>query len=435
MVDFGSYMPPQPSFMDFANPAQNSQNNFLQQLLAGQPEIAQAVKPLAAPEPAAPARAPRERRSVLDTIGRVSDVLARVGGAEALYQPTLDARQDRTLGMEDRERKIQADEIALATGKFNLGGAQSVRLGQFARGLKAIGAGGGDINRALPILAQQMQLDPETVQMFQQAVATDPNALDGIIAATSEEKQQGSLPASIQNYAQYQRILAEQGPEAAEEFMRFAQPEMTAIKPYQEAQLLRDDREFRRQLIKDRREAREADREFRLKEEKAASGGADLTPTQRGVVTQKLAMLPVIKQQLKNVVDIQAEMQKEGTLARGALGGLVPGAIAGGKAEQFDKALGALRKSILSLTRTPGVGSMSNYETALDEMALPSRWGSDEGRAEALNGIDELVTGLEAGYREMVPKRQKPSTSRRVTPRTNKGSGKSTGGWSIVGVK
>ena len=46
---------------------------------------------------------------------------------------------------------------------------------------------------------------------------------------------------------------------------------------------------------------------------------------------------------------------------------------------------------------------MSNYETALDEMALPSRWGSDAGRAEAIQGIEELVNGLSSGYQEMLP--------------------------------
>jgi hypothetical protein len=45
---------------------------------------------------------------------------------------------------------------------------------------------------------------------------------------------------------------------------------------------------------------------------------------------------------------------------------------------------------------------MSNYETILDEQALPSRWGSDEGRLEALNGIGTVLDSYEQGYKEML---------------------------------
>lgn len=141
------------------------------------------------PQPAAqPAPVPRQRRSVLDTIGRLADVFAKVGGADALYQPTLDAREDRTLALSDHDRKVQADNIALATGKFDLSDKQNLRLGHVARGLKAIQAGGGDINAAFPELAQRMQLDPETVAKIGPLLASDPHAIDGIIAATSSEK-------------------------------------------------------------------------------------------------------------------------------------------------------------------------------------------------------------------------------------------------------
>jgi hypothetical protein len=76
-----------------------------------------------------------------------------------MYQPVLDAREDRALALGDHSRKVDADTIALATSKFALGDAQNLRLGQVARGLKAIQAGGGDINVAFPELAQRMQLD------------------------------------------------------------------------------------------------------------------------------------------------------------------------------------------------------------------------------------------------------------------------------------
>lgn len=156
----------------------------------------QAAAPPMPPPPSPPPQAPnmtaepprRERRSLIDTVGRIADVIAKVGGAEALYQPTLDSREDRAMGIQDRDRKIQADEIALATGKFNLGDAQNLRVGQVARGAKALAKNGGDAAQAWTSLASRMGLDPATVSSVGQAIATDPGALDGLIAATTDPK-------------------------------------------------------------------------------------------------------------------------------------------------------------------------------------------------------------------------------------------------------
>jgi hypothetical protein len=83
---------------------------------------------------------------------------------------------------------VLADNLKIETDKFALGDSHNTRLGQVARGLKAIKAAGGDINQAWPVLAQRMQLDPETIQSVGQAIATDPNSLDGLIAATTDPK-------------------------------------------------------------------------------------------------------------------------------------------------------------------------------------------------------------------------------------------------------
>lgn len=164
-------------------PAMQAPTNVLQQVAPVQPPA-----PPPPPPPAPAPEAPRKRRSLLDTIGGLADVFAKVGGAEALYQPTLDAREDRALALGDHSRKVDADTIKLATDKFALGDAHNERLGQVARGLKAIQTAGGDINQAWPILAQRMQIDPETVQSVGQALATDPHALGGLIGATTDPK-------------------------------------------------------------------------------------------------------------------------------------------------------------------------------------------------------------------------------------------------------
>lgn len=384
---------------------------------------------------------PRQRRSFLDTVGRISDVLARVGGAEALYQPTLDARQDRQQQVDlDTMRKQLLRQQVTAGAEA----PQEAMRGRLAQALGAV-ADHPDAANLWPQIAQQAGIDPQKSAAIGLQLQQNPGSAKMLAQALGLQPQaQGSLPASIQNYAMYQRILAERGPQAAEEFMRFAQPEMEGIKPYQQAQLAQGNRDFQLEVLREQRRADESQRDYELRRQQAETKGvgSDLTPTQRGVVVQKVRMLPVVRQQLQRVKDLAAEMEQQGTLARGSVGGLVPGAVAGGTSERFDKAVGALRKSILSLTRTPGVGSMSDYETRLDEMQLPGRWGSDAGRAEAIAGIDTLISGLEQGYREMLP--QQPSTSptrgggsrATITPRTPRGGRASGGGgWGNMTVR
>lgn len=132
---------------------------------------------------AASPQTPKPRRSLLDTIGRISDVFATVGGAHPLYQSTLDARADRATEAGDHALKVDAATISNATDKFKLGALENARLSQFARGLKAIGAAGGDVNQALPILGQRMGFDAQQLQDMQQQIAANPHAIDGWVAA------------------------------------------------------------------------------------------------------------------------------------------------------------------------------------------------------------------------------------------------------------
>ena len=146
--------------------------------------------PPPAPKPAVSDEHPRKRQSAIDVIGRLADVFATVGGAQALYQPTLDNREDRTLGLEDRQRKIAADEIELATDKFALGGVQNERLAQAARGVKAIMASNPDANPAQiwGLIAERMRIPPEEAQAIGQQLTENPALLDGLISASTDPK-------------------------------------------------------------------------------------------------------------------------------------------------------------------------------------------------------------------------------------------------------
>jgi len=140
------------------------------------PDMAQPAPVPQAPQPAA--QAPRPRRSLLETIGRISDVLATTGGAQPLYEPTINAR-------EDRARQIQADQQKLAMGNFELGDKGNARTGMAVRGLQAIMRQNpnADPSTVWPLIAQQAGVDPEHISQLSQVFATNPAAIDGLAEA------------------------------------------------------------------------------------------------------------------------------------------------------------------------------------------------------------------------------------------------------------
>lgn len=165
------------------------------QAIGGSPDAPQPASVPQAPE------APRQRRSLLDTVGRISDVIARVGGAEALYQPILDGREDRANMLQDRTRQIDLDalrrqgmEQQLEAGEDEAGARQRVLLGSAMRGLQAIQARGGNVATAWPILARQAGIPDDQAAQLTEIFAQDPNSIAAIAAMTGQEKEFGLQP-------------------------------------------------------------------------------------------------------------------------------------------------------------------------------------------------------------------------------------------------
>lgn len=152
-------------------------SNVLQAIQApppvAQPAPVQAPTPVQAPA----AEPPRKRRSVIDTIGRLADVFAKVGGAEALYQPTLDSRDDRT-------RQIDLDQLKIALTRQQVaGGQQEVEATERKRLGTALGALAGRENAAAlwPSIAEQAGIDPTKAAGIGQILTANPDAA-GIFA-------------------------------------------------------------------------------------------------------------------------------------------------------------------------------------------------------------------------------------------------------------
>lgn len=150
--------------------------NLLQNLNVGAPADA---APVAADPATRPARA---RSSVLDTIGRVADVLAKVGGADALYQPTLDARQDREISLGDHDRSVAMEKLKLTGAQDTLADAGRARLAQAVRGTQAllVANPGADIAKIFPALAARAGVDPAQAQELGAQLAANPQLLDGL---------------------------------------------------------------------------------------------------------------------------------------------------------------------------------------------------------------------------------------------------------------
>lgn len=136
----------------------------------------------------------RERRSFIDTIGRISDVLARVGGAEALYQPTLDAQQDRARQIDLDALKQQTMQNQVAVGGEELAALQRAKVGMTVKGLQAIQRAGGDINRALPLLGERSGMSPQEIAALGSVLQSDAGALDGLASMFGSEKEFGLQP-------------------------------------------------------------------------------------------------------------------------------------------------------------------------------------------------------------------------------------------------
>ena len=182
------------------------------------------------------AEAPRKRLSLIDTVGRISDVIANVGGSQAQYQPYLDAREDRALGMEDRERQIDLDalrkrvtEQQLETGQMGIEGDERARLGQ------ALGAIADDPEAiaSWPQIAQQAGISAERTAQVGEILAKNPKA-----AATFAESlgYTAPKPASQAKELQVYGLLQSKDPKLAEVYLQsISNPD--SITPYQQAQL------------------------------------------------------------------------------------------------------------------------------------------------------------------------------------------------------
>lgn len=128
----------------------------------------------------------------------------------------------------------------------------------------------------------------------------------------------------------------------------------------------------------------------------AQKTGPDLTPQARTNAINKLQATRQIRQQLEKV-------KKAFTQAKGvATGPLGQGYLPTPAGQQFDRQMNMMAPLLRQLTRVPGEGSMSDYETMLLQLAQPQRTNYESVTAQQLQDIEDLVNTVETGYSQLL---------------------------------
>jgi hypothetical protein len=128
--------------------------------------------------------------------------------------------------------------------------------------------------------------------------------------------------------------------------------------------------------------------------DREARNSKPLTAKDRAGIQGKLTSLDVAQRQL-DVLKEKAKAAKG--FSTGGLGG-VGKYLPTESGKQFDAAVDQMRQSITGLTRVPGIGAMSDFETRLNQAQLPNRGDYESVVAQKIEGLQNLLDQLRTGY-------------------------------------
>lgn len=114
-----------------------------------------------------------------------------------------------------------------------------------------------------------------------------------------------------------------------------------------------------------------------------------------------------VQSKIQHIQVARAQMENVKTAFEGIKGGLSAGP--GGQlmptenGQKFDAAVDGLKNTIRALTRTPGEGSMSDWEGKVAQAQLPSRGKYESVTQQQIDQLDQMIAILDSGYNGMVP--------------------------------
>lgn len=392
---------------------------------------------------AAPAPAGRPRHSALDIIGRISDVLANVGGAPAQYQPYLDQRADRTMAIDDRQRGIDLENLKrsiletqapLQTQQMQQqvqAGANELQDTQRARVAEALGgiAGHPDAASMWPQIAEQAGIPADKAAAIGQLIQRNPEMVGALAQSFGfKPTAQGSQPKEIQIYG----LLQKQDPEMATTYLKsLSNPD--AITPYQQAQLQlslgrlgMDQEEFGYRRFNDNRNFNYRQQQDATKTDAKAGGASAQHRQEAGAMLDELGGLYGELNKMGALVNPKnSRMDNLGArLGNSGVGQLVGGAIgteAQTKRDRIASIRPALMQTLAKATGMTGKQLDSNADVKLFVQTITDPTKSYEANVAAINGLKRLLATPAA------PTGAPASGGRRIIPNTPRGGwGKAT---------
>lgn len=402
-----------------------------------------ATPPAATPAAPAPEH-PRKRLSVIDTIGRLADVFARVGGAEAQYQPTLDQRVDHANAVDLDLLKKTLGQQQVDAGILEPQLAARKRIGT------ALGALANNPNAAelWPSVAEQAGItDPQQIAGIGAVLQKNPNAA-GIFAK--------ALGADIDNLGknvyfgtdpQGKTVAYQVGPDGAPHILDFSGSGVTPSDPIKVvdtggAQVIVGSGGAPRRILP---KSARPDTLVTTKTQRDIAAGHDATNikiagmparSKTGVGTapgDNAAFVATAKGNLDELRNIYGDLKKIGAMVspsqstgknvearlRASAGGqLLEGAIGTQAQTQRDRIASIrpqLMQSIAKATGMTGKQLDSNADVKLFMQTVTNPASSYEANIKAIDGLERFI---EANAK-------KPAAA----------SPKAKSGWSVVGVK
>lgn len=126
---------------------------------------------------------------------------------------------------------------------------------------------------------------------------------------------------------------------------------------------------------------------------------ASLSQKDATTAKMKLNTVSLARQQLNAIKEAFANgTGGAGMNAFGPGQGMLPTELG----KQFDSRVDQMRSTLTALTRVPGVGAMSDYETRLDQSKFPARGDYESVTADKIQQLDNMLNLIERGYGDLL---------------------------------
>jgi hypothetical protein len=137
----------------------------------------------------------------------------------------------------------------------------------------------------------------------------------------------------------------------------------------------------------------------------------ELTAKQADNARNKLQTVRVLRKQIENLKKARDGL---GAMSEGIVAGRNPLSEAG---SNYDAALAALQTTVRQLTRTPGEGAMSDYESRMAQAQLPLRADFPSSIDQKIAQLEDLANVVESGYSGLLGDESAPAAQSRTGPK------------------